>query len=605
MTQSDAIDTVLEQARAKYRAERDKRLDPTRAEILDLSGHDDLLDDPYMEVVEREPNHDDVDVVVIGAGFGGLLAGAHLRKQGIERIRLVEIAGDVGGVWYWNRYPKAQCDVESYIYLPMLEELDYIPKHRYSFAPEIWDYTKKLARHFDLYDLALFHTKVTGLVWDADDARWVVTTNRGDEFRARYVVVTHGSFASIKLPVIEGIDDFKGKIFHTSRWEYDYTGGDSSSPLTKLADKSVGIIGTGASAVQIVAPVGESAKQLYVFQRTPSTVGVRNNSETDPAWVKSLKKGWQKERRENFTAITNGEKASEDLVGDSWTVFYQAMLNSDTYAGLSPEEMARQKELHDLRHMESIRDRITKTVKDPETAEALKPYYRYQCKRPCFHDEYLPTFNRPNVKLVDTDGHGIERITEHGVVVNGVEYEVDCLVFATGFDTSSSYVERIGFDPVGVDGVTLSEKWDDGPETFHGVMTSGFPNFFFLPPNNMQGTAGVNFVHTLEETDIHVAKVIGELERRGVVANPTKAAEDAYVDKIVNGSGSALLGGSSFLEECTPGRWNNEGQLSARSKKSVNFPGTSTMYFKLLDEWRAAGDLEGLELTPASVKVTS
>lgn len=598
MTRDTNID--LEAARRKYREERDKRLDRNRAASLDLTTHAEFLDDPYTDFVPREPVSDEVDAVVIGAGFGGLMAAAHLKKIGLERVRVIEKAGDVGGVWYWNRYPAAQCDVESYVYLPFLEELGYIPRHRYSYAPEIFAYTKKLADHFGVYDLGLFQTQVDGLAWDEPAGQWDVTTDRGDRFRARYIVVTHGSFASPRLPLIPGIDSFGGKMFHTARWDYEYTGGDSRSPLDKLGDKRVGVIGTGASAIQIVAPLGASAGHLSVFQRTPSTVAERNNSETDVQWMESLEPGWQKRRRENFTLITNGEPVDEDLVGDAWTVFYKAMLGN-VFDDLSPEERALKREELDLQHMESIRARVDRIVEDPEVAESIKPYYRYQCKRPTFHDEYLPTFNRPNVTLVDTAGAGVERVTERGVVANGVEHELDCIILATGFDQDSSYTDRIGFDVTGRDGVLLSEKWADGPETLHGVMTSGFPNFFMLPTTGYQGTAGVNFVHTLEETGIHIAAVIAELERRGVAGDPSREAEAAYVELVTGGSGLALLGSGRFLEDCTPGRWNNEGRIQERPKKIVNFPGTSTKYFALLEQWRAQGDLDGLVLTPVPV----
>jgi cation diffusion facilitator CzcD-associated flavoprotein CzcO len=588
----------LERVRAKYRQERDKRQDPHRRELLDLHGRDELLADPYTPVTDREPVTDAVDALVVGAGWGGLTAAAHLRKEGISRIRVVDKAGDVGGVWYWNRYPGVMCDVESYVYLPMLEELGYMPKHRYAFGPEIRGYAKQVAEHFSLYELALFHTGVSGLSWSDDDGAWRVSTDRGDDFLARYVVVAHGSFTSLKLPAIPGIDQFTGKMFHSSRWDYDYTGGDTRSPLTKMGDKTVGVIGTGASAIQIVAPLGESSKQLYVFQRTPSTVAPRDNAETDPVWAASLQPGWQRRRRENFTAVTNGEKVSEDLVGDGWTVFYNSMLSTAGYDDLSPGQLAERRELLDLEHMEKIRARVEATVNDPETAEALKPYYRYLCKRPAFHDEYLPAFNLPNVTLVDTDGKGVERVTATGVVAGGQEYQVDCLILATGFDQDAAYTDRIGFDVAGRGGQLLSEKWADGPETLHGVMTSGFPNFFILPTNYMQGTATVNFVHNLENTGEHIARLVAELERRGAIGEADRAAEDDYVTEITAGAGLALMGSRAFLESCTPGRWNNEGALDARASKSVNYPGLSSTYFGLLADWLADGGLVGLRLTP-------
>jgi cyclohexanone monooxygenase len=598
MTDSDADRSELDRVRAKYRQEREKRLDPGRREIMDLHGREDLLRDPYAPVAAREPVRDEVDAVVVGTGWGGLLAAAHLRKQGIRRIRVVDKAGDVGGVWYWNRYPSVMCDVESYVYLPMLEELGYIPRHRYSYGPEILGYAKLMAGHFGLYDLALFHTAITGLTWQENTAAWQVCTDRGDDFLARYVVVAHGSFTSLKLPVIEGIGDFGGRLFHSSRWDYDYTGGDTLSPLTKLHDKTVGVVGTGASAIQIVAPLAEASQALYVFQRTPSTVAPRNNAETDPVWAASLTPGWQRRRRDNFTAVTNGEKVTEDLVQDGWTVFYQAMLSDDGYGDLTPGQLAERRELLDLEHMEKIRARVAATVHDPQVAEALKPYYRYNCKRPAFHDEYLPAFNRPNVHLVDTNGRGIERITAAGLVVGGKEYELDCIVLATGFDQDAPYTERIGFDVAGRDDQRLSAKWLDGPETFHGVMSSGFPNFFFLPTNNMQGTATVNFVHSLEDTGQHIARVIAELEHREVVGDPDREAENEYVAQLSAGTGLALMGSREFLESCTPGRWNNEGDPAARPRKNANYPGLSRAYFGMLDEWLEAGSLAGLRLSP-------
>lgn len=587
----------LEKAREKYRFERDKRLDPHRAEILDLRSHAEYLDDPYTKYESREPVADEVDVIVVGAGFGGLMAVGHLRKQGIKRIRVIEKAGDVGGVWYWNRYPEAQCDVEAYIYLPMLEEVGYVPKLRYAYQPEIFEYSQLLAKHLDVYTDALFQTSVSGMTWDDAAGQWRVRTDRGDDIRARYVVVALGSFSALKMPAIPGISSFEGKIFHSARWDYDYTGGAPDKPLDKLADKTVGLIGTGASGIQILAPIAEAARHLYVFQRTPSTVAVRDNRETDIEWFHSQEPGWVKRRRDNFTTVMNGEVAREDLVADGWTVFNKAVLGP--IAGeLTDEERALMREEADLQHMENIRARIGRLVRDPEVAEKLKPYYRYLCKRPAFHDRYLPAFNRGNVTLVDSDGHGIDRITAHGVVVQGQEYEVDALVVATGFDQDAPYTERVGFDIVGRNGTRLSDKWADGPETFQGLMTSGFPNFFFQATNNMQGTATTNFIHALDEVDIQIAAIISELDRRDVIGDPTKEAEDDYVSRVVGGGGLVLSGGNAFLEGCTPGRWNNEGRLSQRRPKSANYPGTSTQFFAYLARWREEGTLEGLRLTP-------
>ncbi len=383
--------------RDKYREERDKRLRPDAndqyVEVKGAFAH--YVDDPYVEPIERDPITDEVEVVVVGGGFGGLLAGARLKEAGITDVRLVEKGGDFGGTWYWNRYPGAQCDVESYIYLPLLEEIGYVPKEKYSRAPEILEHSRAIARHFGLYDGALFQTEVTGMRWDEEAGRWRVATSRGDELRARFVCMANGPLHRPKLPAIEGIESFQGHSFHTSRWDYGYTGGDSEGNLSGLRGKRVGIIGTGATAVQCVPHVGAAADHLYVFQRTPSSIDVRNNRPTDPEWAASLEPGWQKRRMENFNTLVSGGFEPEDLVNDGWTDIIGKLLvrmrNADI-TDMSPGGLAKSVEMADFEKMESIRSRVDTIVNDPMTAEALKPYYRQFCKRPCFHDEYLDTF---------------------------------------------------------------------------------------------------------------------------------------------------------------------------------------------------------------------
>jgi len=582
---SDSTDLDLDEVRARYREERDKRLVEDRDRMLELTG--DLaqyLEDPYTEAVAREPVTDDeVDAVIVGGGFGGLLQAAYLRKAGVKRIRLIERAGDVGGVWYWNRYPGAMCDVQSYIYLPMLEETGYVPTQKYSLQPEIYGYAKKLAEQFDVYPLALFQTAVTGAEWDEESARWTITTDRGDVLRTRYFLIANGSFTTLKLPSIPGIETFGGKMFHTSRWDYDYTGGSSDTPLTKLGDKKVAVIGTGATAIQVVPPVARAAEKLIVVQRTPSTVWWRGNGPTEPDWAETRTPGWQRIQRDNFTLLTAGIRQPVDLTRDGWTEAFQQLAGRPEFNELSPEERAAELEKIDLAWMEGIRARVDEIVKDKAKAEALKPYYRYNCKRPAFHDEYLDAFNRDNVDLVNAPG-GIDRITEKGLVIDGVEYEVDCIVFATGFDSESPYTDRIGFDVIGREGQRLSKKWEDGFRTLHGAMTHGFPNFFFNPANNMQGTATVNLIHVLEDYAIHFSKVITELDRRGVRAfDPAQEEEDAWVERIMSTSRLS----AAFLEQCTPGRWNNEGHLDDRSARNANYPNWNVPeFFKILDDWR-------------------
>ncbi|CAB4561325.1 MAG: NAD(P)-binding protein [Actinobacteria bacterium] len=581
--------------REKYREERDKRLradgNEQYIEVAGQFAH--YLDDPYVERVERAPLFDTVEVAVIGGGFAGLLAAARLREAGVEDLRMIEKGGDFGGTWYWNRYPGAACDVESYIYLPLLEEVGYIPKEKYSRAPEILEHSRAIGRHFDLYRDALFQTEVTELRWDDADDRWVISTNRGDAMRARFVVMANGPLHRPKLPGIEGIDTYQGHTFHTSRWDYAYTGGTSEGGLVNLADKRVGIIGTGATAVQCVPHLGEHAKELYVFQRTPSSIDVRANRPTDREWVSSLEPGWQRRRMENFNNLVSGVYEPEDMVNDGWTDIIGKLLimmrRGAITAGTDPGEAV---ELADFEKMESIRSRVETIVRDADTAEALKPYYRQFCKRPCFHDEYLDTFNRPNVSLVDTDGRGVDRITERGIVANGVEYELDCIIYATGFEVGTDYTRRSGYELYGRDGLTLTEKWADGAATLHGMHSRGFPNCFIF--SNVQSGFTVNFPHMIDEQARHCAYILEHARAHGArVVETSEEAEQAWVDEIVR----MAVNNQRFLEACTPGYYNNEGRPGERSLRNGSYGAGAIAFIKVLEAWRAEGSLAGLELT--------
>jgi cyclohexanone monooxygenase len=579
--------------RAKYRAERDKRLRADGNEqYVEMTGRfAHYREDPYSEPVERTPLSDDVDVVVIGGGFGGLLAGVRLRQAGIDSLRIVEKGGDFGGTWYWNRYPGAMCDIESYVYLPLLEEIGYLPKEKYSRAPEILEHSRAIARKFDLYRGACLGTEVTKLRWDDGAARWIVETDRGDAMRARFVVLSSGPLNRPKLPGIPGLAEFRGHSFHTSRWDYDYTGGDSNGNLTGLRGKRVGIIGTGATAVQCVPHVGAAAERLYVFQRTPSSIDVRANRPTDPAWAASLAPGWQKHRMENFNNLLSGAFEKEDLVSDGWTDIIRKLLVQMQQTEGAPADVAKTMELADFEKMEQIRARVDAVVKDPETAAALKPYYRQFCKRPCFHDEYLQAFNLPTVTLVDTQGKGVERLTERGIVANGTLYEVDCIIYATGFEVGTAYTRRAGCEIVGRGGRTLTEKWATGVRTLHGMHTRGFPNCFVV--SSAQGAFTANYPHALDESSRHVAYILGEAFARGArTVEVTDAAEEEWVRTIV----SLARFSRDFLESCTPGYYNNEGKVSELAAQNGFFGGGSPAFFSLMKSWRESGKLEGLEL---------
>jgi cyclohexanone monooxygenase len=589
---TDAFDPIA--LRDRYRAERDKRLRPDANEqYLEMTGQfAHFLEDPYTEPFERAPLADEIGIAIIGGGFGGLLVGARLRQAGIDDFRLIEKGGDVGGTWYWNRYPGAACDVESYIYLPLLEEVGYVPREKYARAAEILEHSRNIARHFGLYDGAILQTEVTELRWDEAARRWIISTNRGDRLRARFVVMANGPLHRPKLPGIPGVETFAGHAFHTSRWDYAYTGGSCDGDLDRLHDKVVGIIGTGATAVQCVPHLGAAAKQLYVFQRTPSSIDVRNNRRTDPAWAAGLQPGWQRRRMDNFNNLVSGIFEAEDMVNDGWTDIIGNLLlrlqRGDSGGTLS---IADSLELADFEKMEQIRTRVDAVVGDPNVAEALKPYYRQFCKRPCFHDEYLQTFNRPTVTLVDTAGKGVERITPRGVVAAGREYPLDCLIYATGFEVGTDYTRRAGYEVYGRDAVTLTEHWRDGAATFHGFYSRGFPNCFIV--SIVQSGFSVNFPHMLNEQAKHLAYVLRHAADQGLTRIETsQEAEDAWVQTIVD----LAQMNAQFLEACTPGYYNNEGKPAERSVRNGWYGAGSPAFIKLLEEWRTRGDLAGLEL---------
>jgi cation diffusion facilitator CzcD-associated flavoprotein CzcO len=579
--------------REKYRLERDKRMrsDGNDQYVEIVGPFARYLDDPYVEAAEREPLHDDVTVALIGGGFAGLIAAARLRQMGIDDIRIIEKGGDFGGTWYWNRYPGAQCDVESYVYLPLLEETSYVPTEKYVHAPEILQHCRRIAEHFGLYERSCLSTEVTAVEWDPARSRWTIRTNRGDQMSAQFVVMGNGPLHRPKLPGLPDVESFRGHSFHTSRWDYDYTGGDSDGNLHKLHDKRVGIIGTGATAVQVVPHLAASCAELYVFQRTPSSIDVRANRPTDAAWAASLGPGWQKERIVNFTTLTSGGMAKEDLVMDGWTDIIGKLLTrlretSDPDGGL-----AGVMELADFDKMEQIRDRVDTVVADPATADALKPWYRQFCKRPCFHDEYLQAFNRPNVTLVNTDGQGVDRITPTGVVVDDHEYELDVLIFATGFEVGTDYTRRAGYDVLGAREVSLSEYWADGIKSMHGIYVHGFPNMFVL--GHTQGGFTVNYPHLLDEASGHVAHVI----RQAIDGNcrEVEATADAEAEWLTTLSESAR-DIRAFQEQCTPGYYNNEGQPSVGGFLGSSYGKGPMAFFEILADWRDAGDFAGLEL---------
>jgi cation diffusion facilitator CzcD-associated flavoprotein CzcO len=592
------MDTMARSER--YRIERDKRIRPDgNDQYLQPAGRfAHLLEDPYTPFVERAPVDAEIEVAVIGGGFSGLVTGARLRQAGISDVHLIEGGGDVGGAWYWNRYPGAMCDTAAMVYLPLLEETGYMPSAKYVPAPEIHAHARRIARHFGLDDGAFLSTQVTSLDWDDNHRRWVIGTNRGDRLRARFVTMGTGPLHRPKLPGIPGIEEFAGHCFHTSRWDYDYTGGDpSGAPMTGLAERRVGIIGTGATAVQCIPHLARSAGELFVFQRTPSSIDVRNNHPIDPAWFATLEPGWQQAWLTNFATLQTGGFAAEDLVQDGWTDITKRIRDrvvADLGAGaeFTVETMRRAYEASDDEKMDEIRARVDAIVHDPATAEALKPWYRQLCKRPCFHDEYLDAFNVPTVHLVDTDGQGVTRIDATGAWVGDVHVELDCIVFASGFEVGTAAARRSGFETTGRHG-TLSEHWAEGMRSLHGIHVHGFPNLFVVGPS--QGANLIsNITQNLTEAGTAIASTIAHARSTGAtIVEATPQAESAWVE-LLEGSERAFLGNP----ECTPGYYNNEGGPIGRRERlnSSGFPAGPVAFWDHLRAWTATGRFEGLRI---------
>ena len=585
--------------RNKYLEEREKRVakeGSTRAYVKLRGKFEKLYADPYADPnFTRDPVKKEMDVAIIGGGYGGLLSAAELRRVGVENICIIERGGDIGGTWYWNRYPGAACDVESYIYLPLLEEIGDMPKQKYATAPEIWEHTKKIARKFDLYRDALFQTVATDVSWNEETEKWTILTNRGDEIVARYLVTSTGPMTEPKLPGIPGIETFKGHTFHTSRWDYAYTGGDSSGNLDKLGDKKVAIIGTGATAIQVVPHLARGAEHLYVVQRTPSSIHYRGDRPTDPEWFQSLEPGWQQERMVNFTTAFHGGKVDVDLVNDEWTQSFFDASDVDASGEFTAAQLA------NFRKMEFARARVDEIVKNPEVAEGLKPWYNFFCKRPCFHDDYLPTFNRDNVTLVDTNGKGMERVDETGFWVGDTHYDVDCIVFSTGFEVGTSHKSRAGFALRGRGGKTLDEHWADGFRSMHGIHIHGFPNYFYIGGLEQAGRTA-NFAHMLTNHAKHLGAIIKECS--GNCTNTievTEEGEEAWVQHIIHIATENSIGSQNtkFQDECTPGYYNNEGQPRRVAVQNGAYGLGPIAYVEELKAWRETGKFEGLSIKPA------
>ena len=587
-----------ETLRKKYKQERDKRLrGEGNAQYVPVEKtFSSYADDPYLKAkLPRDPISKEVEVALIGGGHAGILAAYSLRKENIDEFCIIEKAGDFGGTWYWNRYPNCRCDVESYIYLPLIEEFGEMPTEKYVRASEILAHAQHVARKLDLYPKTLFQTAVTELLWDTERSVWIITTDRHDVIKAKFVALGSGPLNRPKLPGIEGIEKFKGKAFHTSRWDYSYTGGDETGKLIELKNKKVAIIGTGASAIQAITSVAEYAKHLYVVQRTPAAVEERNNHPTDRGWwERSRSRGWWEKRARNFDGFSAGEDQEEDLVADGWTKSWAkfsqaAKLDADT----DLSNTASMQQLIDYEKMGAIRTRIDQIVKDKKTAEALKPYYNWFCKRPLFHDGYYECFNQENVSLIDTEGKNLDRITETSLEFRGQSFDIDCIIYASGFEAAAPSNRSGGFSLTGKYGTTIEDYWQNGMRTLHGMFVHGFPNLGIIHGIKQAATTW-NGTYILTKHTQHFVDLIKRCNQEQVLAFDVKQeAEDAWLSELKTKSTVDI----EFLEDCTPGYINNEGQnLNDAIYASTYGPGVFE-YLKVLEKWRHTDLNQDLELT--------
>ncbi|EXJ71207.1 uncharacterized protein A1O5_06201 [Cladophialophora psammophila CBS 110553] len=630
----------------KYNQEREKRLRPDGlAQFIDLHAlpkfrhfKADLWIEEDARPLGPTPPQDGsrCEILIIGAGWSGLVFAVRLLQAGfkLEDIRIVDYAGGFGGTWYWNRYPGLFCDIESYIYMPLLEETGYMPTQKYASGEELRGHAERIARKWKLDENAWLRQRVTSLEWDDNAKEWstrlVPQLEPGKEgnpitVHSRFVVLATGLTFFPHIPQVPGIEKFKGACFHTARWDYHSTGGTSTKPeMLKLRDKRVGVIGTGATAMQVVPSLVQWSKELYVFQRTPSSVDRRDNRPTDPEWARTInsKPGWQKERIENFHRfVTNApEKPPVDMVSDGWTRMpsYSALTGTTGLNCRTPEEAQKHiEELHalDLPRQEGIRKRVDEIVTDPSTAEKLKPWYPGWCKRPCFHDEYLQSFNEQHVKLVDTNGLGIKEITEDGVLVGDKEYKIDTLILSTGYRSLFllSPGGRVDIDIKGRNGLSLDKKWTEGVATLHGMMSHGFPNLFW--PGLIQAGGSPNFSFSVDLSATHISEILSyasatkrvngedrynpDKYKNHFTIEPTLEAEEEWSQLIASQAGAfAAVAG------CTPNYFNAEGELARpaspkeqakRARLSLWAKGPED-FARIVTEWRASKDFKGLEI---------
>ncbi|MCE2391865.1 MAG: NAD(P)/FAD-dependent oxidoreductase [Proteobacteria bacterium] len=470
----------------------------------------------------------EVDVVVAGAGFGGLYALYRLRGLGLE-VQVYEAGSDIGGTWYWNRYPGARCDVESlaysYAFSRELEE-DWDWSERYASQPEILEYAHHVAERFDLRRDIQLETRVVSAVYDEARGRWTVRTDRGEEVSAQFCVMATGCLSARNIPDFPGLDRYSGRCFHTGDWPEEGV---------ELEGRRVGIIGSGSTAIQAIPILAEQAGELFVFQRTPNFSMPARNTPMDPDYQKRAKASYPAFREPFVSGMFGLDFHPNDRLGASASpeerneVFEERWRAGGLGVVGAFADLFVDEEVNEAA-AEFIRGKIRETVHDPEVAELLCPDTPVGCKRPCADTNYFETYNRPNVTLVDIRNAPVEEITETGLRTGGRHYELDCIVFATGFAAMTGALLRI--DIRGRDGVKLAEKWAEGPKTYLGLGVEGFPNLFTITGPGSPSVLA-NMIPGIEQHVNWIADCMVYMRERGLRRiEATPEAEAAWVEHV-------------------------------------------------------------------------
>ncbi len=488
-----------------------------------------MPDELISDGLNRKDDQTSVDAVIVGAGFSGLYLLHRFRALGLS-TRVFEAASDVGGTWYWNRYPGARCDVESMQYSYSFSEAlqqEWSWSEKFSAQPEILAYAQHVAERFDLKRGIDFNTRVLGAEFDEETAQWRVDTDRGESVTARFVIMATGCLSSHQTPAFEGMERFKGRTYHTAQWPHE--GVDFSG-------QRVAVIGTGSTAIQAIPVIAEQAAHLTVFQRTPNySIPTRNGPMTadyEQSW-KSDYAALRDEARQTKNGILanpNDESAMDVSEAERAAIYEKRWEIGGTYFMAAFNDLAVSQASNDTA-AEFVREKIRETVSDPDVAELLAPKsYPIGTKRICVDSRYFETYNRPNVRLVDVNTSPIVGLTEDGVETSEEQHAFDAIVFATGFDAMTGTLTRM--DIRGREGLSLKEKWEAGPKTYLGLMSAGFPNLFMITGPGSPSVLS-NMMVSIEQHVDWVTDCIDHIRSSGnTTVEPETEAEEAWVKHV-------------------------------------------------------------------------